>query len=101
MNFFYGFALTVISFAVAPVAYIVTLTTNPEAIGGYLPFVFFTLSPILFFFLGLLYSTEEENDSDRIEFEIVSRAKNERRGLYGPGRKLGLFDLDDSENIEY
>ncbi len=58
MNFIFGFILAAITFAAGELAYILTYTLNENAIGGLLPFAFFTFAPVVFFALGRIYPTE-------------------------------------------
>jgi hypothetical protein len=58
-SFIFGILLTVITFVVGDVAYIITLTENPLSLGGYLVFGFFTFSPVVFFGLGFSYPREK------------------------------------------
>jgi len=83
MNFFYGFALSTITIAVGRVAYILTLTTNDTAIGGYLLFGFFTLAPILFFVLGRFAVFESDRYTDFGETYFRKGKKNTYRTATG------------------
>jgi len=70
-NFIVGVFLTVLTFVVGEVAYILTLTENVELIGGYLVFGFFTFSPVVFYGLG--FATGRPVKSNRRKFSPVGR----------------------------
>lgn len=68
--FVFGIIMAVITFAVGQVAYEITMTVNPQNLGGLLICAFFTLSPVAFFVLGYYFpSAEYEDDFEHIVME--------------------------------
>ncbi len=64
MKYVYAFVLIIITAAIGQFAWEICMTINTRALGGYLPFAFFTFAPILFFGLGYLVREAEDQDDD-------------------------------------
>lgn len=66
MKTFYGFVLAAITVALGQLAWILTMTTNPLGLGGYLAWFILTFSPVIFYAIGVISSNE---DADQIELD--------------------------------
>jgi len=62
MKTFYGYVLAVITFAFGQLAWILTMTTNPTSLGGWLPWAGITFAPVLFYGLGVWSRSAEQDD---------------------------------------
>ena len=74
-TFVEAFFLSIITIAIAPVAYEINLTENLGSIGGYLPFVFFTFSPLVFFTLGRAFGVIEAEEKGGATYRKPAKIK--------------------------
>ncbi len=70
MKMFYGFCLASVTGAFGHLAWILTMTSNPLNLGGWLPWAMLTFAPILFFGVGML-SQSAENEDDPWEHVVL------------------------------
>ena len=66
MKTFYGFVLAATTMALGQLAWILTMTTNPLGLGGYLAWFILTFCPVIFFWIGVTLSSE---DADPVEMD--------------------------------
>jgi len=69
MNFVYGFILASITYAFGQFAWILTMTTNPTSLGGWLPWAAITFGPALFYGLGVWSRSAEQDDWEHVVME--------------------------------